>query len=264
MHIPLGSALWDAIPQDYDASIPSWDGPNAQSVAAHNNPYSADASETLNPMFRLDSRHLVPFLHCEIEGNALQILLDNLILAVSAWIAATIALCWLGPIGALIAIGVGFLAFLLKWIWDKITGNDGTPDEPDVDWMDPENPNAPISDQAGDVVVAHGHWIMDTEHRQYFEIHPLRAYYLIARNSLGTEPVLANGNMDQEEFQHENYDPGEITGEIAERICGIVSKAEEEEPPRTVERTARQALAYGMVTKFAGGGANDPDRDQVD
>jgi hypothetical protein len=42
-----------------------------------------------------------------------------------------------------------------------------------------------VEERVGDVVVSYGNWIMDTEHRNYFEIHPVRAWYLVARNSVG-------------------------------------------------------------------------------
>ncbi len=252
--IPTGSALWDAIPEDFDASI-NWQGSNAQSPRTHFNPY-AQKTETLNPMFRYETSHLVPYLHCEIEGYYIKLLIDNLILAFATWLAAMIAL-WgvLGPLAPAAALIIALLIFLLKWLIDEITGNDGDAAEPNIDWDEPDIPGEGGTERVGDVVVAYGNWIMDTEHYQYFEIHPVRAYYIIARNSLGAEPVLVNGNMEQEEFGHENFDPSQITRERADAICQIITRTEEDEPVVGIERSGETALSYGMQTRYAGGGA---------
>jgi hypothetical protein len=101
---------------------------------------------------------------------------------------------------------------------------------------------------------------MDLEHHNYFEIHPVRAYYIIARNSLGVEPVLVSGNMQQEEFGHENFDPTQITSDRTDTICRIVTRVEEDEPEDFVERRGQTLLSYGMQTRYAGGGTHQHER----
>jgi hypothetical protein len=258
-HITAGSALWDAIPDDFDPTV-NWQGPNAQSSTTQFNPYT-QRTETLNPMFRFEISHLVPYLHCEIEGYYIKLLIDNLILAFSAWLASVLLL-WpvLGPLAPLAALAIALLIFLVKWLIDEITGNDGDAGEPDVDWDDPDVPQEGGLERAGDVVVAYGNWIMDTEHHNYFEVHPVRAYYIIARNSLGREPVLVSGNMEQEEFGHENFDPTKIRRNRADKICDIVTRAEEDDPPDTIERRGQTLLSYGMQTRYAGGGTHKHER----
>lgn len=251
-HIPEGSALDDAIPVDFDATVPNWQGPDAQSSLTAFNPY-IKATDSLNPMFRFDTTHMVPYLHCEIDGYYIKLLIDNLIMAFSVWLAAMIALFFLTPFAPLIAAAIALLIFLIKWLIDEITGNDGDADEPDVDVDDPDSVNDAVLATAGDVVVTYGNWIMDTEHHNYFEIHPVRAYYLIARNSLGSEPVLVNGNMDQEEFGHENFDVRDINAARADAICQIITRGEEDDPDPVIQRTSSQALSYGLHTHFAGG-----------
>ena len=78
-----------------------------------------------------------------------------------------------------------------------------------MDWDDPEVPGDDEGQREGDVVVTYGNYIMDTEHSNFFEIHPVRAYYLVARNNRGREPVLLNDNMEQEEYGFENFDQRE-------------------------------------------------------
>lgn len=253
-HVPLGSTLWDHIPEDHDPAV-NWQAANAQSNRTHFNLYE-NRSDTLNPMFRFDTSHLVPYLHCEIDGYYIKLLVDNLILAFATWLAAMIAL-WalLGPLAPLAALVIALLVFLFKWLVDKITGNDGDASEPDIDWDDPDVPDEGEVERVGDVVVAYGNWIMDSEHFNYFEIHPVRAYYIVARNSLGTEPVLVNGNLEQEEFGHENFDPSQITAVRADEICRIITRAEEDQPDDVILRQGATMLSYGMATHYAGGGA---------
>lgn len=230
-------ATWNAIPEDHDSTV-VWQNPNVQS----NSP--------LNPMFRFDNSHTVPYLHCEIEGNYIEVLLDDFIVALTAF---TIGCTFGGPV---VGAVIGFLAWLFKKIWDWITGNDGDADEPDIDWDDPNFTGYPgVTETTGDVVVAHGAWIMDTEHHKYFEIHPVRAYYLIAKNALGADaPVLVDGNEDQV-VVGDNFDPTAIDADIANRICETVSRAEEQDPDSTVTVAGRIALSYGMMTNYGGGGA---------
>jgi len=61
------AATWAAIPVDHDASV-NWQGIDAKSEAEAVNPQT-DASEKLNPMFRYADNPMVPYLHCEVEGN---------------------------------------------------------------------------------------------------------------------------------------------------------------------------------------------------
>ena len=252
-YIPPGSALDDAIPADFDPAVANWDGPDAQSAVTAFNPY-LNRVDSLNPMFRFDRDHMVFYLHCEIEGYYIKLLIDNLILAFAAWLAALIALSFLGPFAPLAALAIALLVFFLKWLVDQITGNDGDADEPDVDVDDPDVVDDTVIAAAGDVVVTYGNVIMDTEHHNYFEIHPVRAYYVIAKNSLGGQPVLVNGNVEQEEFGHENFDVRDIDAARAEEICRIISRGEDGgKDDDVILRTGGQALSYGLTTRYAGG-----------
>ena len=229
-------STFNAIAQDNDNAV-NWQGPNAMSSAA------------LNPMFRFDDNHTVPYLHCEVEGNYIEILLDDFIVALTAF---TIGCVVLGPVGGAI---LGFLAWLFKKLIDWLSGNDGDAAEPDIDWDDPDFTGYPgVTETTGDVVVTFGHWIMDTEHHQYFEIHPVRAYYVIARNALGNDAsVLVDGNENQV-VVGDNFDPSRIDAELAARICRIVASAEAQDPGSTVPVTGASALSYGMMTGYGGGG----------
>ena len=245
-------ATRDAIPEDFDPAV-NWQAPGAQSTLTSVNPYTNE-STLLNPMFRYaqGSKPLVPYLHCELEGNYIEILLNDFILALTVFVAGCVALGFLGPLGPLAALALAILVFLIKKLIDWITGNDGDASTPDIDWDDPDFTGYPgFTERSGDVVVAYGNWIMDTEHHQYFEIHPVRAYYIIAQRDPGVDtPPLVNGNEDQI-LVGPNFDPQQVTGAMAGRICELVSRAEQQDPASTVPVTGAAALSFGMRTHYS-------------
>lgn len=229
-------AILAAIPTDRETSV-NWQGTDAMS------------NQALNPMFRFANDHTVPYLHCEVEGNYIEILLDDFIVALTAFAIASA----LG--GPVVGLAIAFLAWLFKKIWDWITGNDGDASPPDVDWDDPDFTGYPgVTESTGDVVVTHGDWIMDTEHEAYFEIHPVRAYYVIAKNALGNDaPVMVDGNEAQI-VVGDNFDPTKMTAEHAERICKMVAAAESQPPDGHRVATGAEVLSYGLMAHYGGGG----------
>lgn len=254
--IPPGTPLSDAIPEDFDPDVPWSDDnpppPGAQSTRTHSNPYEKVDSETLNPMYRFDIPRVVGYLHCEIEGYYIKLLVDNLILALAAFMAVVAALGFFTGLAPLFGLIAGALAYLIKWLIDQLTGNDGSPGEPDLDVDDPDFPADGVEDRVGDVVVTYGNWIMDTEHHNYFEIHPVRAWYLVARNSVG-EAVLVDGNLQQEEFGYENFDITQVDDARRDSICAAIDGAEDGQGGGVILRSAPAALSYGLTTRYGGG-----------
>jgi hypothetical protein len=131
-----------------------------------------------------------------------------------------------------------------KWLIDQLTGNDGSPGEPDLDVDDPDFPADGVEDRVGDVVVTYGNWIMDTEHHNYFEIHPVRAWYLVARNSVG-EAVLVDGNLQQEEFGYENFDITQVDDARRDSICAAIDGAEDGQGAVSSSAAHRQRFPTG-------------------
>jgi len=252
-HIPEGSPLWNAIFEDFDPDPAiNWEGPNAFSHFSKFNPYNQHL-QGLNRMFRYDVEHLVAYLHCEIDGYALGLLLDNLMIAFIAFMLALLAL-WavLGPLAPFAAAIIALLLWILKQVLDLFTGNDGNADPP-LDWDDPDVPDSEEIVRKGDVVVTYGNWIMDTEHGQYFEIHPVRAFYIIARNSYAQRAQLRDGNLVVEDFGSENFDQTQIDAARADQICAMVTDGEEGDGPGPIIlRSGPTALSYGMQTQYAG------------
>jgi hypothetical protein len=234
--IPEDSSLWRAIPNDNDPAI-DWEQPNQRS------------NMLLNPMFRFDSKNLASYVHCEIEGDRF----SDIITAINnALMAALLALTIVAALagwgwGAL----AGFIALVVIAVLSYLLGEalwGSTPEEPDIDWDDDDADQDGIPDRQGDLVVVRGRWIMDTEHGNYFEIHPVRAYYLVARGSL-TEPEVIEPDRSIESF-----DPRLISRARAANICGMIDPSEDEDLPDSVELTLPQSLSYGLNTSYSGGG----------
>ena len=221
------------IPVDFAAptnASGSWAGPDAKNDADFHNPVD-DRTDQLNPMFRFDNDHAVPYLHCEIEGNQIAIWMDDII---TAAVGALIGCVFFGPIGAYV---VGFILWLLKKLLDWLTDNDGEPGEPDVDWDDPtQEPVDGVGGDAGDSLLIYGNAIMDTEHAQYFELHPVRAYYVMGKDGVP-----------------EAFDPAEMDDKEAIEKCTRVAAAEEKDRPDVILREHGTLLSWGVATRFAGG-----------
>src|SRR5574341_1523805 len=222
-------ATRDYIPTDFwpPSNTSGWDQPNAKCTQTF---YNSVIEKTLglNPQFRYDNQQLATYLHCEIEGHNIAIWMDDAIIAASG---ALIGCAIWGPVGGAI---VGFLFWLLKKLWDWLTGNDGDAADPAVDWDDPELEPPIVYGEGGSIVAVYGNWIMDTEHYQYFEIHPVRAFYQL----------------------DEDYPAPKITDDDVRRVCTMIHNAEEKDRSAEIEQTENVVLSYGMTTHYGGGGGN--------
>jgi hypothetical protein len=258
--IDPASALWQAIPEDFDSSV-NWEGQNtAQSTKIQRNDYQ-DRLETLNPMFRFDLDHMVPYLHGEIEGYYVKHLIDQLIVALVAFMVAVVATSFLGPISFLVGLVIAFLLQVLLSAIDDATGNDGNAGTPDVTWGDPGAQNDGVPKQKGDVVIMYGNHIMDTDHYQYFEIHPVRAYYVLYHDptlTTGGQPTLTPEGCDETRFSNENALQGFVNKEFADDACLKITNAEEGTTVILLERKGSTMLSYGMTTRYGGGSALRP------
>jgi hypothetical protein len=76
----------------------------------------------------------------------------------------------------------------------------------------------------------------------------VRAYYIVAQNSLDVEPVLVSGNLEQEEFSYQYFDPAEVSCRRADDICDIFTR--EEELQIVIEQRADSLLSYGMMPRY--------------
>ncbi|HET6223413.1 MAG TPA: hypothetical protein VFE11_14670 [Dongiaceae bacterium] len=225
-------ATFGYIPVDFaPAANPSgnWADADAKNDADFPNPVD-DRTDKLNPMFRFDTDHVVPYLHCEIEGNKIAIWMDDIITAAAGILLGCVIF---GPLGGYLG---GLIFYLLKKLLDWLTGNDGDAGDPDVDWDDPSDEPDGASGDAGDSLLVYGNAIMDTEHGQYFEIHPIRAYYVMGKDGVPG-----------------SFDIKDIDDQEAIAKCLRASTAEEEDRPPVILRTHGALLSWGTDTRYAGG-----------
>jgi len=255
--ITPGSTLWNAIPPDFDPGTP-WQGTDGSlSPLTANNPYEVEHQpRPLNAMFRFDQDRLLPYLHCEVDGNYLQLLMDELSLSVTTFGIAYGFLCllplppWVAP---LVAAILALLIFLLQRWLDG--GSDrGDADPVDVEFDDPENFGEDGQQLDGDLVAIFGPWIMDTEHAQYFEIHPVKAYYILGRNARSGDIDLFDSAADQRKSGTERLHNALVDAAMVSAVCEAVNEAEGEDPGPVILRDAPTALSHGLKTRWGGGG----------
>ena len=250
------SALWDAIPADFDPAT-SWQSTDGSlSPLEEHNPYEIQHQPRgVNPLFRFDGDRLLPYLHCELDGNYIQLLMDELSLAVASFGVAYGFLCLIlpAPLAALIAaIVAALLFFLQRWLDGGEDRGDAEP--ADVDFDDPDNFGEDGQQLDGDLVAVYGPWIMDTEHAQYFEIHPVKAYYVLGRNGRSGEIDLFESSADQRESGTERLHNGRVDAGMVQAVCTEVNRAEGEDAPPVILRDAPTVLSWGATTRWGGGG----------
>jgi hypothetical protein len=205
---------------------------------------SSDASED----------RLVPYMHNEIEGDRLGRGIENLQASIAAFMAAYVAACavcmvipvvgtlpWVcAAVAGLIGLIFAFLAWLVASIFnDPDDGEAGQisvdlPSGPEIDEGSPE-------DDVGDLVVVQGRWIMDEEHCNYFELHPVRAWYRIAASPGGD--VRLFDDVGQITPGDRQLAASEIDERRHTQICDLVSKAEKSDPVDVLRLQTSRALS---------------------
>jgi hypothetical protein len=212
-----------------------------------------------NPMFRYtpeeggdpEENVLVPWLHCEVEGNRMERWLENILVGWIAGLAAFTALCvaceiislgaldfLCGPLAGLAAAAVAFLAWLLShFINDP---NDGVANDVDVDVEDADFDTPPAEARRGDVVFMFGDWVMDTEHDQYFEVHPVKAYYLLCRDIDDPDQWVLSEEVQAAACE---FNVRELIAADMERMCKIVQAVENTDPDDKFTTDVTHAMA---------------------
>ena len=181
--------------------------------------------------------------------------MDELTLAIVTFGIAYFFACLLLPpwLAALIGAVLTLLAWLLQR-WLNGGSDRGQADPVDVEFDDPENFGEDGQQLDGDLAALHGPWIMDTEHAQYFEIHPVKAYYVLGRNARSGEIDIFDSSAEQSESGTERLHNGRVDADMVKVICDEISKAEEEDPGPIIEREAPTVLSHGLRTFYGGGG----------
>lgn len=193
------------------------------------------------------TRRLVPFLHTEIEGNRIDVGVAALQAAIFMLAVSYLIICGIcaslglppvacAPIAAVLSLLLFVLFFLLfRWLFgvDDAGAGEAPLDVPDPNATDPTTTAA-----AGDVIGVFGDWIKDVEHEEYFEIHPVTAYYLICRDPAGVpEPT-------HDVSQQCELDVTTLTADEVETFCDLITDAERGEP--AVEIVLRTSAALSV------------------
>lgn len=185
------------------------------------------------------------YLPCVIEGHVIVEWLKNILYGLIAALAAFIAACLVcmyftlgneklcAVAGGLAALLVGLLTSLFAHLLNepaktKADGNSigAIPTAPeDI----PEQANTAA--ERGDIVVAYGDWVLYLADGRYYQIHPVKAWYLIARSGK------VYGKHEAE------FDVSKITSSDYQKICEMVKAAETIPPKASVKRSAGQGLA---------------------
>ena len=94
------------------------------------------------------------------------------------------------------------------------------------------------SAERGDVIVAVGSWVTYLRDNQYYEIHPVHAWYLVCRGG----QLFEKGTISSEACR---FDTGRIKTSDYDIICRMAHAAEVVQPPQTNTTTYEGALAMG-------------------
>jgi len=198
---------------------------------------------------------LSPYLHNEIEGDRLGRGITNLQVTLGsfgvAYIAACLACRAIPVIGQIplvceaAALIVSVLIAILAWFLSRLFNDpdDGEAGSVSVDVPDPgEVDNEGPNDDVGDVVLLYGRWIMDTEHCEYFEIHPVKAWYRIAVSDVGDPRRIDDpGEVNADEGER-LLKTDEVTEDMLKIMCDRASAAEETDPGPVIKVSTSRML----------------------
>jgi hypothetical protein len=219
------------------------------------------AASSPNPMFRINPQEggdpeekvLVPYMHCELEGNRLARWLDNVLVGLIAGALAFITFCVLCEVITMGALDflcgwlgglISFLLALLFWFLSHLINDpdDGVAGSPDVDVEDPDFDTPPSSVTHGDVAYVFGDWVMDEEHGKYFEIHTIKAWYLLCRGETDPDDWQLTEETPSERCA---FDVTQLTEDDFARICKIVQAVENTDPKDLFTTTISHGLSMG-------------------
>jgi hypothetical protein len=224
-------------------------------AAFDNSPDDTFASSSPNPMFRISPQDsLAPYLHCELEGNRLERWLTNLLIGFWTFFLAYTAACaicvyFTGQDWACgwVAKGVALLLAFLAWLISHFVNDpdEGAAEQTDADFADPAYDGDKASIRQGDVMLLFGDWIKDTEHEEYFEIHPIKAIYLICGTQTGDWELVRDLTAyprEQCPYPVENIAAGDL-----DTMCRLVRESEKADPEDT------KILGTAVALSMAGG-----------
>jgi hypothetical protein len=207
-------------------------------------------------------KRLIPFMHCEVEGDRVGATIDAVVAALFSWLALFLIACAIcellggGPVlcsvvGGLLSL---LLALLLFFLFRELMQDDTEAGDIDVDVPDPTATDPDSAAAGGDVVFVFGNWIKDVEHTEFYEIHPVKAWYLVCRDP-DNVPGLSEPGRGDCTFDVTSLTADAQITDLARRqdiICNMITKAETTDPEQILRLTSSSALAMagGIADAF--------------
>lgn len=223
--------------------------------AFENSPDDSFGTASPNPLFKMNYRPpLAPFLHCELEGNRWEKIIENVLVGLWTALASFLAVCavclaygvpepacsLLGGLAALL------LALLAWWLANQVNDPDeGVADQSDLDFEDPAYDGDQMTILPGDSLLIFGDWIMDEDHGNYFELHPIKAVYLICGGTgMGDNPWdLVDDLSNKYPRDRCPYPMDLVTAAERDAMCRLLDDAEKGDPPIERQMSNRKALS---------------------
>lgn len=190
------------------------------------------------------------YLPCVIEGHVVVEWLKNarnalIAVLVGFVIGCAICIYYTGDehncayAGAAVGGVLGFLIWLLSHFFNdpddtKADGSSGT--QPPAGGSTPTGSPITSSAERGDVILAIGSWVMYRLDNQYYEIHPVHAWYLICRG----DQLFEKGTISPEGCR---FDPSRLRGADYDIICRMAHAAEAGDPAHSLTQTVEGGLA---------------------
>lgn len=201
---------------------------------------------------------LEPHLHTELEGNKLERWLDNVVVGLWTFFFAFAAACvicevytfgiadWAcGVIGGVIAFILGVLGWAIADAFND--PEDGNAGQEDVDFNDPASNGDSATIVPGDALVIFGDWVMDPEHNVRFEIHPIKAIYLLCRSAVDPDnPDRWDVVRDLTNYPRETLCPfpvENVTSDDWEEMCKLIDPKETSDPDDVIVLKVEESLS---------------------
>jgi hypothetical protein len=206
------------------------------------------------------TKRLIPFMHCEVEGDRVGATINAVIAALLSWLVLFLIACAiceaLGGHPGVCSIVAGalslLLALLLFFLFRELMQDGTEAGDVDVDVPDPTATDPDSAAAAGDVVFVFGKWIKDVEHTEMYEIHPVKAWYLVCRDP-NNVPTLSEPGAGGTPFDVTLLTTDAQVAELVRRqdiMCSMITKAETKDPDQILRLSSSSALS------MAGGIAN--------
>lgn len=208
-----------------------------------------DPSERMplpSPITEAELQKTFVYLPCVIEGHVIVEWLKNIrngLIAGLAGFGLGCAVCMaiIGQenicalVGLLVAAIFAFLAWLISHLLNDPDDTKASGAAPVT--VDPGgSTSVTTAAEKGDTVVVHGSWVTYKLDNQYYEIHPVHAWYLVCRG----DTIFEKGTISAQRCQ---FDMSRMIAADYDRICQMVHAAETDTPPASTPQRVGSGLS---------------------